>query len=125
MDQVGRIGGQCDGGFVDRDPAIAVGRQRTAGEAVRGHHGQVGSVFAGKTSQPAAAGRPTGQQQVQRVQRPGGEHHLGVGHTGERSDGGASRVENRFGRLGRNISADLGLVPRVPGGGVEHGEALP
>ena len=92
---------------------------------MRGHDGQIGSVFAGKASQCAAAGRPTGQQQVQRVQRPGGEHHLCVGHTGERGDGGASGVQNRLGRISRNVSADLGLVPRMPGGGVEHSEALP
>jgi hypothetical protein len=46
-------------------------------------------------------------------------------YTGERGDGGAPGVENRLGRISRDVSADLGLVPRVPGGDVEHGEALP
>ena len=59
------------------------------------------------------------------MQRPGGEHHVRLGHTGERGDGGASGVENRLGRFSRDVSADLGLVSRVPGGGIEHGEALP
>jgi hypothetical protein len=59
------------------------------------------------------------------MQRPGGEHHFCLGHTGERGEGGASGIKNRFGCLGRDVSTDLGLVPCVSGGGVEHGEALP
>jgi hypothetical protein len=59
------------------------------------------------------------------VPRPGGEHHLCVGHASERGDRGASGVENRFGGLSRDVSTDFGLAPRVPGGCVEYREALP
>ena len=57
--------------------------------------------------------------------RSGGEHHLCVGHAGKRGDRGASGVEDGCGRLGRDVSADLGLVSGVPGRRVEHREALP
>ena len=57
--------------------------------------------------------------------RSGGEHHLGVGHAGECGHRGPAGIKDGPGRFGRDVSADLGLMPRMPGGRVEHGEALP
>ena len=46
-------------------------------------------------------------------------------HTGEPGDRGTPRIEHGRGGLSRDVSADLGLVSCVPGGGILHGEALP
>ena len=119
--QVGRVGVQGGRRVVERHPAVIDGRQWRRLESVRGHHRQVGAVFAGQAGQRPAARRPAAQQQIQRVQRAGGEHHLGVGHAGQarrprrvRRPAPVRRPRRRRTRRPRPRAARAGRPRRAP-----------
>ena len=125
VDQIRWLGFQGKRRVVECHPAVLKRRQQLTVESVGGQHGQVGTVFTGQAGHRPAVRRPAPEQQIQRVQRAGGEHHLCVGHAGQRRERGASSVECGFGGLGRDIPTDFGLEPCVLGGGLEHRQTLP
>ena len=119
VDEIGRVGLQGKCRVVEGQPAILEGRQQLMVESVGGHHGEIGAIFARQAGQCPAFGGPAAEQQIQRVQRTGGVHHVGVGHSGQRGERGTPGIERGHRGLRRHISTDLGLVAGVLRGGVD------
>ena len=124
MHQRRRVGRQLPAGLVGVEPADAVDRQSLHLEPAPRHDGQIRPELTGQAGQPTRAA-PVVEQDVQGVVGAGGEVHVGVGHAGERANGGPTGIQCGAGGLCGLVSADLGFVTGVGRRRVDDRETLP